>query len=148
MPLSAVICTFSSTTSDTGASGKPTIACFWIKDCGYSYHAMNLLAMLRKRHPDPNLDITGFYLNEIYGDELAEQVSSHGYGNVSVVATQPPVSFVLNLVKTFKVRSPGRDIYIVTKKGLIYTIDIKDTRENTTASIKRIEFAMDNLANG
>lgn len=119
--------------------GRPALVGFWIGNCTYSDHALYLLSAAREKYPETQLDVTGFYLNDISSAELTRL--SNGL-RFTVAAAQPPVDLVASLAKTFKFDAPGRALYVVSGKGRIREVDISDVTADNGSLLKKIDAAV------
>jgi hypothetical protein len=124
-----------------GRSGKLTITAFWVGNCPYSSHALTLLAALRKRFYAEQLDIVAFYLNKATPEQLKKMVAPHHYG-IGIVATQPPVTMVQSLLKSFQIGMPGRKLFIVDGAGAVREVDIGNLKEPQSSVMKRLDAAL------
>lgn len=116
--------------------GRPALVGFWTGNCAYSDHALYLLSAVREKYPETQLDVTGFYLNDISSEQLNRL--SKGL-RITVAAAQPPVDLVASLAKTFKFDAPGRALYVVNGRGLIRSVDISDVTADNASLLKKID---------
>ncbi len=100
---------------------KPAVIGFWIDECGYSQRVMSVLDEIREEYPADKLDVVGFYLNPRMDAEIAAVGAREGY-NVTLAGAQESPGLIENLQKSFDIRGPGRDIYVIDKTGIIHTI--------------------------
>lgn len=131
-----------------GAGGKPAIVGFWIADCGYSGHALYLLSRIRQQYSESQLDVVGFYLNSITREELAKLVDARSFGfdyNFTMAPAQPPVELIAELAKTFNIRGPGRNLYVISKTGAMRAVDISDIKEPNEAVLKKLNSVINSL---
>lgn len=112
-------------TRKLAGTGKPAIIGFWILDCPYAARVMTVLNNIRQDYPESQVDVIGFYVNKIEIQELEKIGFNKNYQIVLSPAQSPP-ELVWNLDRTFKLRGPGMDIYVVDKKGGIRSIDTSD----------------------
>ncbi len=107
------------------AAGKPALVVLWVTPCPYCTRAMNVLDRLRKRYPEEDLDIVGFYLNP--ADSASVESTARGEGHSIMVAQgQPTGPFVQALTNGMGFRGPGRDIYVIGKDGKYEAVDSSD----------------------
>lgn len=128
-----------------GVAGKPAIVGFWIKNCGYSEHALHLLSQVRNQYSESKLDVVGFYMNSISSEELSHIIAEHAYGldyGFTIAAAQPPVALIAALAKTFQFNAPGRTLYIIGKNGHIRSVDISDIKEKNALVLAKLNNAI------
>jgi len=107
------------------SSQRPAIVGFWIQGCRYCERVMAILNRIRRQYPPEKLDVVAFYLNEIDTSELRSIRNRMGYDMI-IAEAQPPVELIAALDKRYRIRGPGRDIYVVDTKGKLQAIDTGD----------------------
>ena len=104
---------------------RPALVGFWIQGCRYCARVMSILNRIRQQYPPERLDVVAFYLNEIETSELRSIRNRMGYDMI-IAEAQPPVELIAALDRAYRIRGPGRDIYVVDTKGKIRAIDTSD----------------------
>ena len=108
-------------------TAKPALIVFWLNGSEQSTKAMNLLAAIRPDYAENKLDLIGFYMDEINSEALSQTAQSSSYFFTIAGAAQTP-ELKAALFKSFHVRGPGKDIYVVDKAGKITAVDVSDPK--------------------
>jgi thiol-disulfide isomerase/thioredoxin len=110
---------------------KPTVVGFWITHCGYSRRMMSVLGRVRGRYGADQVDVVGFELNPMSDAEVASNASNEGYDNgATLAAAQQNEDLIRRLAEGFKIRGPGRDIYVVDRKGRYHAVAAVDWQDH------------------
>jgi hypothetical protein len=104
---------------------RPMAVAFWIQECPFCQNAMSVLDGVRRENPADKLDVVGFYLNSQSPSDVASLGSREGYG-VTLAPAQPPNELIAALHSSFKIRGPGRDIYVVDRSGRYRAVSTVD----------------------
>ena len=110
---------------DFSRLGKPAVVGFWIDECGYSQRAMSVLNEMRQDYSPEQLDVIGFYLNPRSDSDIAALGEREGY-NATLAGAQESPELIESLQKSFDIRGPGRDIYVIDRNGIIHTVKAVD----------------------
>lgn len=95
---------------------RPMVVGFWIEECPYCQNAMAVLKGVRQANSPEELDVVGFFLNAKSAPDVASAGAREGYW-VTLAAAQPPHELIAALDSSFRIRGPGRDIYVVEPSG-------------------------------
>lgn len=95
---------------------RPLVVGFWIEGCPYCANAMGVLNSVRQETSVDKLDVVGFFLNARSSPEVASLGAGEGYW-VTLAASQPPTELIVALHSSFRIRGPGRDIYVIGRSG-------------------------------
>lgn len=109
---------------------RPMVAGFWIENCSYSAKAMAVLQSVRQGNPAGDLDVVGFFLNAKSGAEVAHAGALEGY-RVTLAPCQPPVELIAALAPAFRIRGPGRDLYVLDRRGHYHVVSMVDGNGNS-----------------
>lgn len=104
---------------------RPMAVGFWIEDCPYCANAMEVLKGVRQENPPEKLDVVGIFLNARSSPDVANLGAREGYW-VTLAAGQPPTELIAALDAAFRIRGPGRDIYVIDRAGRYSAVSTVD----------------------
>jgi|GEM_PF-6901329 len=123
---------------DIGGCDKPAIVGFGVADSTPTARAMYLLSEVRKVYPENRVDVVGFYINGITQEELT-RLGEETAAPFTIASAQTSPELLAQLISAFKFGEPGRELYIVDRRGHITAVPIDNIEEPVPQVFLRVQ---------